>query len=81
MNRMYEIFKARNPSFQGGVSVVGHSLGSVILFDLLYHQEKDSEPQASATTSGRLVHPAHSLQYIFNVRPFLNRLFSEIMMF
>ena len=38
MNRMYKIFQSRNPSFLGGVSVMGHSLGSVILFDLLYHQ-------------------------------------------
>ena len=52
MNRMYEIFKSRNPSYQGGVSVVGHSLGSVILFDLLYHQQKNSDPSpgTSATT-------------------------------
>ena len=38
MNRMLEIFQKRNPGFAGDVSVMGHSLGSCILFDLLYHQ-------------------------------------------
>lgn len=39
MNRMFEIFKARNPGFHGDVSVTGHSLGSCVLFDLLDHQQ------------------------------------------
>ncbi len=38
MNRMLEIFRNRNPYFSGSVSVLGHSLGSVILFDMLTHQ-------------------------------------------
>ncbi|XP_073966305.1 uncharacterized protein isoform X2 [Choristoneura fumiferana] len=39
LNRVYSLFKARNPSFKGGVSLGGHSLGSVILYDLLCHQD------------------------------------------
>ncbi|XP_038220413.1 uncharacterized protein LOC119838514 [Zerene cesonia] len=38
MNRIYHLFKKRNPDFDGGVSLGGHSLGSVILYDLLGHQ-------------------------------------------
>ncbi|CAF1147359.1 unnamed protein product [Rotaria sp. Silwood1] len=38
MNRLYNIFLQRNPSFKGQVSVVGHSLGSVILYDILANQ-------------------------------------------
>lgn len=38
MNRMYELFLQRNPGYSGGVSVMGHSLGSCILFDILAHQ-------------------------------------------
>lgn len=52
INRMYNIFKKRNPTFSGGVSVAGHSLGSVILFDLLMHQkptEEDASQPAAAT--------------------------------
>ncbi|XP_052746368.1 uncharacterized protein LOC112049543 isoform X2 [Bicyclus anynana] len=38
LNRIYALFKQRNPGFEGGVSLGGHSLGSVILYDLLSHQ-------------------------------------------
>ncbi|CAD0207024.1 unnamed protein product [Chrysodeixis includens] len=38
LNRIYSLFVQRNPSFKGGVSLGGHSLGSVILYDLLCHQ-------------------------------------------
>ncbi|XP_029720369.2 mucin-5AC isoform X2 [Aedes albopictus] len=39
LNRLYALFLERNPSFKGGVSLAGHSLGSLILFDLLCHQK------------------------------------------
>ncbi|KAJ0169259.1 hypothetical protein K1T71_015143 [Dendrolimus kikuchii] len=38
LNRIYTLFKRRNPDFEGEVSLGGHSLGSVILYDLLCHQ-------------------------------------------
>lgn len=38
-NRVYELFIQRNPSFNGKVSMIGHSLGSAILFDILCHQK------------------------------------------
>nr|XP_031547391.1 phospholipase DDHD2 isoform X2 [Vicugna pacos] len=41
MNRIYKLFLQRNPYFKGGVSIAGHSLGSLILFDILTNQ-KDS---------------------------------------
>uniref|UniRef100_A0A4W4GH15 DDHD domain-containing protein n=1 Tax=Electrophorus electricus TaxID=8005 RepID=A0A4W4GH15_ELEEL len=44
INRLYALFMQRNPDFRGGVSVAGHSLGSLILFDLL------SEGLSLATT-------------------------------
>ncbi len=31
MNRLYDIFLQRNPSFNGRVSVIGHSLGKYLL--------------------------------------------------
>ncbi|KAL2824688.1 DDHD domain-containing protein [Aspergillus cavernicola] len=34
-NRIVELYKKRNPSFSGSVSLTGHSLGSAILFDIL----------------------------------------------
>ncbi|XP_042192609.1 SEC23-interacting protein isoform X1 [Callorhinchus milii] len=42
INRLYALFLSRNPDFKGGVSVAGHSLGSLILFDLLANQKGPS---------------------------------------
>uniref|UniRef100_A0A2A4K2J3 WWE domain-containing protein n=1 Tax=Heliothis virescens TaxID=7102 RepID=A0A2A4K2J3_HELVI len=47
LNRIYEIFLQRNPTFKGGVSLGGHSLGSVILYDLLCHQAEPSTEDSS----------------------------------
>lgn len=47
-NRIFKLFKERNPSFSGRVSLIGHSLGSAILFDILCRQ-RDSR----ATTGPR----------------------------
>lgn len=38
INRLYTLFMEKHPNFNGSVSLAGHSLGSVILFDLLAHQ-------------------------------------------
>lgn len=38
-NRVYKLFKERNPEFSGRVSLCGHSLGSAILFDILCRQK------------------------------------------
>uniref|UniRef100_H3DEQ3 DDHD domain containing 2 n=1 Tax=Tetraodon nigroviridis TaxID=99883 RepID=H3DEQ3_TETNG len=43
IDRLHSLFKKRHPEFNGAVSVVGHSLGSLILFDLLTNQRTDSE--------------------------------------
>ena len=51
MNRLYALYCQRNPSFNGPVSLGGHSLGSVILFDLLSHQKADSEESSTDSLS------------------------------
>ncbi|KOX76153.1 SEC23-interacting protein [Melipona quadrifasciata] len=43
LNRLYALFKKRNPDFNGGIYLGGHSLGSLILFDLLCHQKPLSD--------------------------------------
>ncbi|KAM4746329.1 triacylglycerol hydrolase DDHD2 isoform 2-T2 [Anableps anableps] len=43
INRLHTLFKQRHPEFDGAVSVVGHSLGSLILFDLLTNQRNESK--------------------------------------
>lgn len=45
-NRILKLYKDRNPGFQGKVHVMGHSLGSAILFDILCRQ-KDDRPDDS----------------------------------
>ncbi|XP_034465075.1 SEC23-interacting protein [Hippoglossus hippoglossus] len=42
INRLYALFLMRNPDYRGGISVSGHSLGSLILFDLLSNQKDGS---------------------------------------
>ncbi|KAI5057564.1 hypothetical protein GOP47_0027579, partial [Adiantum capillus-veneris] len=40
LNMLYLKFIKRNPGYDGKVSVYGHSLGSVLSFDILCHQRK-----------------------------------------
>lgn len=35
MNRLYHLFKSRHPYFTGGVSIFGHSLGSLIIMQIV----------------------------------------------
>ncbi|KAJ3493078.1 hypothetical protein NLG97_g4964 [Lecanicillium saksenae] len=47
-NRIVALFRQRNPGFKGKIHLVGHSLGSAILFDILCHENRqrrhDSKP-------------------------------------
>ncbi|KAB5539386.1 DDHD domain-containing protein [Coniochaeta sp. 2T2.1] len=44
-NRIYKLFMERNPDFKGKVHIMGHSLGSAIMFDILCRQkERSTEP-------------------------------------
>ncbi|EME81485.1 uncharacterized protein MYCFIDRAFT_155646 [Pseudocercospora fijiensis CIRAD86] len=40
LNRIYHLFMERNPNFNGKISLVGHSLGSAIMFDILCRQDQ-----------------------------------------
>ena len=52
LNRIYRLFMERNPSFNGKISLVGHSLGSAIMFDILC-QQKDSRSKGSQSSKAR----------------------------
>lgn len=52
LNRLYTMFCERNPSFSGRVSLCGHSLGSVILFDILRHQSPSADPSSTEPSPG-----------------------------
>ncbi|KAG7476851.1 hypothetical protein MATL_G00087200 [Megalops atlanticus] len=47
INRLHCVFLQRHPHFTGAVSLVGHSLGSLILFDLLTNQKPSPSPGAA----------------------------------
>ncbi|XP_077231820.1 phospholipase SGR2-like [Tasmannia lanceolata] len=44
LNRLYMKFIKRNPGYDGKVSIYGHSLGSVLSYDILCHQVSLSSP-------------------------------------
>ncbi|KAI1098681.1 DDHD domain-containing protein [Jackrogersella minutella] len=43
-NRIYKLFMERNPEFKGKVHIIGHSLGSAIMFDILCRQKERPQP-------------------------------------
>lgn len=43
-NRIYKLFVERNPGFKGKVHIIGHSLGSAIMFDILCRQKERPKP-------------------------------------
>lgn len=67
INSLYQLFLSRNPTFCGKFSLAGHSLGSLMLFDLLCHQGSAAEPpkpnvvqQSPASSVGRSSTPVLS---------------------
>jgi hypothetical protein len=45
-NRIYRLFLERNPGFNGKVHIIGHSLGSAIMFDILCRQKEKPKSKA-----------------------------------
>nr|XP_026691178.1 phospholipase DDHD2 isoform X1 [Ciona intestinalis] len=74
INSLYKLFLSRNPNFTGSVSLSGHSLGSLILFDLLCHQNSPiipsnptpNQPFLPSQTNTTLTEPTDSLGASFN---------------
>ncbi|RMB95126.1 hypothetical protein DUI87_28402 [Hirundo rustica rustica] len=71
MNRLHQLFLQRNPQFKGGVSIAGHSLGSLILFDLLTNQKADPEEDEHCAQGSRT---ASSTRGIEEVKEILKKL-------
>jgi hypothetical protein len=68
LNRTYALFKERNPSFKGKVSLVGHSLGSAIMFDILCIQKNSKS--SSQTSKQRRATEEGGLKLDFEVEDF-----------
>jgi hypothetical protein len=69
MNRVYRLYKERNPNFKGKVSLVGHSLGSAIMFDILCIQ-RDANTRMSTHSSKHRRHTEEGLKLDFEVEDF-----------
>ncbi|EWY91239.1 hypothetical protein FOYG_08406 [Fusarium oxysporum NRRL 32931] len=68
-NRILKLFKERNPDFRGKIHLMGHSLGSAILFDLLCQQKRD---QSAEPKSVLRLWPAQDISETPNKDPELN---------
>ena len=78
INRLYTLFCERNEDFKGKVSIMGHSLGSLISFDLLSHQ-KDScnqEQEVSNQPEHKVVEKPASKAYSAELS--LEQLFAQL---
>ncbi|CAB1315217.1 unnamed protein product [Coregonus sp. 'balchen'] len=67
INRIHQVFLQRHPQFTGAVSLAGHSLGSLILFDLLTNQERkntDEEGQQEFRTGTS--HPVPGIAGVYS---------------
>lgn len=72
-NRILGLFKERNPSFNGSVSLCGHSLGSAILFDILCRQPdetKAAEQKSSGVQPGTTPKPRGEYPLDFDCEEF-----------
>ncbi|KAK3342873.1 DDHD domain-containing protein [Neurospora tetraspora] len=58
-NRIYKLFKDRNPNFKGKVHVIGHSLGSAIMFDILCRQ-REKRPETEPFKNPLKLWPTHT---------------------
>uniref|UniRef100_A0A8C2ZJ21 DDHD domain containing 2 n=1 Tax=Cyclopterus lumpus TaxID=8103 RepID=A0A8C2ZJ21_CYCLU len=62
INMLHTLFKQRHSEFNGAVSVVGHSLGSLILFDMLTNQRTGSEARGGVSSCEPLILNCDTLQ-------------------
>jgi hypothetical protein len=72
LNMLHKTFLQRNKNFKGNVSLIGHSLGSLILFDLLTHQVNVEKP--SANQDGHMESIRKTEQQDLNLKAFLAEL-------
>ena len=71
-NRIYNLFRERNPSFNGKVNLIGHSLGSAIFFDILCRQKESTQVHGSVARKQHNEHRtlANDLEFHFEVEDF-----------
>lgn len=65
LNRLYSLFNQRNPDFCGNVYLGGHSLGSLIVFDLLCHQKPTEDEELNETNDRGEDNDEHCVCFFF----------------
>ncbi|KAK0919372.1 hypothetical protein LTR91_012759 [Friedmanniomyces endolithicus] len=63
-NRIHQLYIQRNPNFNGKVSLIGHSLGSAVLFDILCRKDQQQHLSKAHDRDG------HHQQLEFEVEDF-----------
>ncbi|KAF2228031.1 DDHD domain-containing protein [Elsinoe ampelina] len=66
-NRIYGLFSQRNPGFKGRISLVGHSLGSALMWDILCQQAPESSLSRSSVSRQK---GSYNVQLDFKVEDF-----------
>ena len=56
LNRIYKLYKERNPHFNGKVSIYGHSLGSLLAFDVFSNQKVGKQESVEAPSQKKPNH-------------------------
>ncbi|XP_054904789.1 phospholipase DDHD2 isoform X2 [Poeciliopsis prolifica] len=80
INRLHALFKQRHPEFDGKTSVVGHSLGSLILFDLLTNQRNRSRAKDGVPSGEHCALNSDTLEQMLtklNLQQYLQILLAE----
>ena len=57
IKRVYELFMCKFPDFKGKVSIAGHSLGSLILFDILCNQVEELQAEHGKNAQASTIPP------------------------
>ncbi|KAK9473691.1 DDHD domain-containing protein [Dipodascopsis tothii] len=62
-NRIFQLYRTQNPEFAGRVTIVGHSLGSAISFDMLCRQPTDEMLRKKNKTRSELNAARYTLDF------------------
>ncbi|KAN0022808.1 hypothetical protein ACTFIU_005548 [Dictyostelium citrinum] len=77
LNQIYRDFLAANPTFKGKVSILAHSLGSMICYDILCHQLTSISKIDSSTDSTTADYQYDSINHIDKGNIYYWRKFKE----
>ncbi|KAJ2637363.1 hypothetical protein GGF44_002964, partial [Coemansia sp. RSA 1694] len=63
LNAAYTNFISTHPGFQGPISLIAHSLGGLVCYEILYYMRRLEEAKAKGVDVGDLVNPRERERY------------------